>query len=145
MNQKTLIKGAYIKMDFKSYAAAKNNGGGANNAGSNGSANNGGANGAGNASNFNGNGNTNADATRGKSANFAAEDINRVNNVVNSYAGKSDDAMLNDLMSMVSEQKRSGKLSNADLDNFALSAANMLTIEQKNKMLSLIEILKQND
>jgi hypothetical protein len=118
-------------MDFRSYADGKSNGGDKANGGN---GNDGGAV----SNDYNG-------YARQNINNFAAGDINRVNNVVNRYADKSDDAMLNDLMSMVSEQKRAGKLNNADLDNFARSAANMLTQEQKSKMLNLINVLKQNN
>lgn len=69
-------------------------------------------------------------------------DGDEVSKVVNKYAGKSDDAIMNDLVGMVMQQRREGKLSDRDLDAFAENAGRMMSPEQQAKLRGIIKQLK---
>lgn len=73
---------------------------------------------------------------------FSKDDAENVTQVVNKYANKSDDVLMNDLVGMVTRQRRDGSLSDRDLDSFAENAGAMMNPEQKAKLMSIIKQLK---
>lgn len=62
---------------------------------------------------------------------------------VGEYAGKSQQELMQELLSTSSRMKQSGELSSADLDDFYNKVQGFLNEEQKQRMKSLIETLKR--
>lgn len=73
---------------------------------------------------------------------FSKNDVEGVSNMVNKYAGKSDDVLMNDLIHMVTKERKEGKLSDRDLDSFAQNAGMMMNPEQRAKLQGVIKKLK---
>ncbi len=61
---------------------------------------------------------------------------------VGEFAGKSQQELMQELLSTSSRMKQSGELSGADLDDFYNKVQGFLNEEQRQRMKSLIETLK---
>ncbi|MBQ9276726.1 MAG: hypothetical protein IJ226_03935 [Clostridia bacterium] len=62
---------------------------------------------------------------------------------VGEYAGKSQQELMQELMSTSARMKQNGELTSADLDNFYSKVQGFLNEEQRQRMKSLIETLKR--
>jgi hypothetical protein len=74
--------------------------------------------------------------------NFDPNLVSNVQDAVSHYSKKSEGELFDELKKMTGEQKKAGKLSNADIENTAARIAPMLTAEQQKKMQSILKKLK---
>ena len=65
------------------------------------------------------------------------------NRLARSYNGKSNAAMLQNILAEAEKSKRAGTLSNAEIDAFYQSFAPMLDAAQKRKLRVVVERLKE--
>lgn len=63
--------------------------------------------------------------------------------VLSGYNGKSDAAMLNEILRRAEADKRAGKLTNGQIDAFYAQFSSMLAPAQRKKLLALVERLKK--
>lgn len=80
-------------------------------------------------------------------AQFTQEEANEAadlaREVLAGYNGKSDTAMLNEILRRAEADKRAGKLTNGQIDAFYAQFSPMLTPAQRKKLLSVAERLKK--
>ncbi|OQB23914.1 MAG: hypothetical protein BWY11_01519 [Firmicutes bacterium ADurb.Bin182] len=70
--------------------------------------------------------------------------VANVQDTVGRYSQKSESELFEELKRVTGEQKRAGKLNNADIENAAAKLAPMLTPEQQRKMRSILQRLNQD-
>ena len=73
--------------------------------------------------------------------NAAGDDMSAA---IRRYSGMSESALMTELLARVAEGRRSGTLTDADLDDFYAKASPVLDQAQREKLKGLVEGLKQN-
>ncbi len=66
-----------------------------------------------------------------------------LNEEIKKYEGKSEDAMMGDLLRMAKEQKQSGELNSNKIAEFRKNVWPMLNNDQKRKMQSMLDMLEK--
>ncbi len=83
-----------------------------------------------------------------KSENFDKERLDKnterlLKNFVKDYEGKSQQQIIDEIIKVAQKNRREGKLSNADLDNFYNMLYPMLNGSQKEQLTQIIDSLKK--
>lgn len=73
-----------------------------------------------------------------------AQQINYIKNLAKYYDGKGEDQLIKDIYNNVKAQKQSGKLNDAQIEQFAKTISPMLTSAQREKLEALVIRLKEN-
>lgn len=72
-----------------------------------------------------------------------AKQINYIKNLAKYYEGKGEDQLIKDIYNNVKAQKESGKLTNAQIEQFAKTVSPMLSPAQREKLNDLVIQLKE--
>lgn len=73
-----------------------------------------------------------------------AQQINYIKNLAKYYEGKGEDQLIKDIYNNVKAQKESGKLTNAQIEQFAKTVSPMLSPAQREKLNELVIQLKES-
>lgn len=72
-----------------------------------------------------------------------SQQINYIKNLAKYYDGKGEDQLIKDIYNNVKAQKESGKLTNAQIEQFAKTVSPMLSPSQREKLSELVIRLKE--
>ncbi len=73
-----------------------------------------------------------------------AQQINYIKNLAKYYEGKGEEQLIKDIYNNVKAQKESGKLTNAQIEQFAKTVSPMLSPAQREKLNELVIQLKES-
>ncbi|MEG2413620.1 MAG: hypothetical protein RSB61_03100 [Clostridia bacterium] len=78
---------------------------------------------------------SNANNANSATSGYSASDVDKFSNM-------SEDELLNQMFNIAKQKKDAGELTNADLDSFLATASSVLQPSQKEKLQSLINMIK---
>ena len=87
-----------------------------------------------------------AENIMGKDINISDKDMNNINQMADmakKYEGKSEDELKRELFKMTEQGRKDGSLNNEMLDNFYRSMTPVMNREQRQKLESLMKMLKK--
>lgn len=83
--------------------------------------------------------------TKQKMQNLTPESQKVLNDFLSSYSGKSEDELISEIIKTAVKNKKEGKLTNADIDDFYNLLKPMLKKEQIEKLERVIKTLKSTN
>ena len=86
----------------------------------------------------------NAKTTDNNAVPPTAQQINYIKNLAKYYEGKGEEQLIKDIYNNVKAQKESGKLTNAQIEQFAKTVSPMLSPAQREKLNELVIQLKES-